>query len=206
MTAENNIAAFVIAVLTISLIPGMNVLVVCSQSMQHGFKKSLAGVAGVLIGNVIYFIIAYAGTNLILTKLPSIFLYVKIAGIAFLLYSATKLIISGIKYKLQEGGLIVLEESKSSLFFQGFITHMANPKAFIFWITVLPGFIDNSGNIGLQLFQLGFLAIGMDTVVLLIYSSAANFSLRYVTGKSQNLQFLLSGIVLVAVAVWLGFL
>jgi homoserine/homoserine lactone efflux protein len=206
MTAENNIVAFVIAVLTISLIPGMNVLVVISQSMQHGLKRSLAGIAGVLTGNVIYCLIAFFGTNLILTKLPSVFIYVKIAGIAFLLYSATKLIIAGIKFTPSPEEKVPVKESTASLFVQGFITHMANPKAFIFWITVLPGFLVNTDNVTRELFQLSALAIGLDTMVLLSYSSVANYSLRYMSNRSQKVQLLFSGFILVAVAVWLYFI
>jgi threonine/homoserine/homoserine lactone efflux protein len=202
---DNNLLAFVLAVLTISLIPGMNVLIVCSQSMQYGFKKSLAGIAGVITGNVIYFFIAFAGTNLILKVLPAVFFYVKIFGIGFILYSATRLIIAGLKTSTSAQPA-VLKDSKSNLFFQGFLTHMANPKAFIFWITVLPGFIDTTTDVSGQLIRLGALAILLDTSVLTGYSSLANFSLKYLSGSSQRFQYLFSGIILVIVAIWLAFL
>lgn len=201
-----NLLAFIIAVLTISLIPGMNVLVICSQAIKHGFSKSLGGIAGVVCGNLIYFVVAFAGTNLILQRLPAIFFYVKILGIGFILYSAVRLIMAGLKKEPSGSQPVILKQSKANLFFQGFLTHMANPKAFIFWITVLPGFIEIRYDNSPQLIRLGFLAIAMDTVVLTSYSLLANYTLKNLAHRSPRVQYLLSGMILIAVAVWLFFI
>ena len=144
-----NLLLFSFTIIVISLIPGLNVMLVVSQSIQGGLKESTTSIMGIVVGNVIYFAVSILGLGAFLIKFPEAFNVIKFAGVAFTIYSAWSLLKLG--FAKQTDQIDFIRSGKSGkTFVQGMLTIISNPKAFIFWITVLPGFVDRQQNILVQ--------------------------------------------------------
>ncbi|HYC85386.1 MAG TPA: LysE family translocator [Chryseosolibacter sp.] len=198
---ESSLVLFVSTILVISLIPGLNVLLIVSQSLNGGVKSSLLSIGGIVAGNVLYLLLSVAGIGIVLSNFPAGLQVMKAGGVAFTLYSAFTLIRAGVT---KNAGSTEIQFGNGRNFLQGFLTIISNPKAFIFWMTVLPGFVKaSSGKFLWQVALLGILAITIDTTVLFVYSSLASV-VRTSGDRSKKVQFLVSGVILVGVAVWLA--
>ena len=64
-------------------------------------------------------------------------------------------------------------KSAMSLYLQGFMASIINPKAVIFFSSLMPQFIDSSAPIGSQLFILGATYIVVDGTFLMLYGKGA---------------------------------
>jgi homoserine/homoserine lactone efflux protein len=199
-----NLLVFSFTVLVISLIPGLNVMLIVSQSIHGGLKSSTLSVLGIVTSNLIYLVLSLLGLGVILLKFPEVFQIIKYAGVLFTLYSAWILLKAGMSRE-PESKEEVKSDSSGRYFIQGMLTVVSNPKSFIFWVTVLPGFVDTKGNILGQVGFFGIVAILIDTMVLLTYGYLASAAAPFIQTRSQKGQFIISGLILVAVAVWLFF-
>lgn len=199
-----NLLVFSFTVLVISLIPGLNVMLIVSQSIHGGLKSSTLSVLGIVTSNLIYLALCLLGLGVILLKFPEVFQVIKYGGVLFTLYSAWILLKAGLSRE-SESTQEVKSDSSGRYFIQGMLTVVSNPKSFIFWVTVLPGFVDTNGNILGQVGFFGIVAILIDTMVLLTYGYLANAAAPFIQRRSQKGQYLISGLILVAVAVWLFF-
>jgi threonine/homoserine/homoserine lactone efflux protein len=198
---NSNFLIFISTVAIISLIPGLNVLLIISQSLKGGLRNSLSSIGGIVSGNTLYLLLSVAGTGVLLSEFPKGLLIVKLGGVLFTLYSAYTLIKASLTSEDSEATI----DAKQKNFLQGFITIVSNPKAFIFWITVLPSFVD-SGSHGflLQVALFGLVAIAIDTTILLAYGSLAGLFASSANHRSKRIQYFISGLLLIGVAVWLA--
>jgi homoserine/homoserine lactone efflux protein len=200
---DYNLVLFALTVLVISLIPGMNVLFVISQSINGGLRSSATSILGIVTGNLIYLSISILGLGIVLLQFPDVFKVVKYAGVIFTVYSAWKLLKLGRQKSSAASDHHIT--GRGSRFIQGMFTIVSNPKAFIFWITILPGFVHSENNILFYLTLFGILAIVIDTLVLLGYGFLASKASPFIQKRSPQSQFLVSGLILLVVATWLLF-
>jgi homoserine/homoserine lactone efflux protein len=127
---------YVFTVLAFMSTPGPSHLLMLSNSLSNGFAKSTATAAGDLSANFLQMIAACLGLATILSSSQSIFTLLKWAGVLYLAYLGLRLIFS-----TQADVLSSKTRSLPSLYWQGFITSAANPKAVIFFAALFPQFL-----------------------------------------------------------------
>ncbi|MBM6591735.1 LysE family translocator [Brevibacterium sp. RIT 803] len=173
MPTTDALLAFLAAALVIIVIPGPTVLFVVGQSLSHGRRSGLTSVLGGSVG-IIPIIVAVAfGVGTIVAQSVVIFTIVKILGAGYLVYLG----VQGIRHRkvgneVPEDPSTALEaESEAdsfvpagrevtyrSMFMQGFIVGISNPKTIIFFVAALPQFVSiEAGHVPLQMIFLGLL-------------------------------------------------
>ncbi|MCF2586334.1 LysE family translocator [Brevibacterium sp. UCMA 11752] len=173
MPTTDALLAFLAAALVIIVIPGPTVLFVVGQSLSHGRRSGLTSVLGGSVG-IIPIIVAVAfGVGTIVAQSVVIFTIVKILGAGYLVYLG----VQGIRHRkvgneVPEDPSTALEaetEADSfipagrevtyrSMFMQGFIVGISNPKTIIFFVAALPQFVSiEAGHVPLQMIVLGLL-------------------------------------------------
>src|SRR6185436_11123947 len=80
-------AVYALAVAT----PGPGIAAIIARSLAHGFRGAPAFVAGFLIGDLVWFGIAATGLAALARTAATVFIAIKWAGVAYLLYLAWKL-------------------------------------------------------------------------------------------------------------------
>jgi threonine/homoserine/homoserine lactone efflux protein len=149
--------AYVLAV----AIPGPGVAAIIARSLGHGLRGAPAFIGGFLIGDLVWFTCAATGLAMLAQSAYTVFLVVKYAGVAYLLYLAFKLWTSPAQ-ALEASSADVPRERPLRLFLGTLALTMGNPKTMIFFLAVLPTVVElKSLSVG------GFLSIGCVIMVIL---------------------------------------
>lgn len=191
------------------LSPGPNVLLMISTGLRSGSRAALTVVAGIMVASFVYLAVAAGGVIAAVTASPLLFALIRYAGAAYLLYLGLRLIIAAWRTPAPDPDAPSATDPSSAAqgqyFWQGFVTHISNPKAVLFWTAVLPQFIDTSVPVTAQVISLGLLGMAIDAVVLAAYGlSAAAARHSLLTAALARWLDLVAGIVFTILGVMLA--
>jgi len=117
--------------------PGPGVAAIVARSLSRGLKGAPAFIAGFLIGDLIWFAFAATGLAALAQTAYGVFVAIKYAGAAYLLYLAYRLWTSATKPALESGETD--QDGRSGQLFLGSLAlTLANPKTMIFFLALLP--------------------------------------------------------------------
>ncbi len=163
--------------------------------------------AGELVGVAIVALSSVVGVAAIMLKYPDIFMFFKYIGGAYLAYLGVQMWLSRGKMavstcNVQKNFII----SNRALAIQGFITAIANPKGWAFFISLLPPFINQTQPLVPQISVLLFIILSLEFICLIIYASGGS-TLRKFLQKSDNVKLMnkIAGTLMFGVGVWLAF-
>lgn len=129
------LASFALASLLIELTPGPNMTYLAVVAAAQGRRVGFATVAGVALGLASVGLVAAVGVAELTTALPLVYEGLRWTGVLFLLYLAW----DGWTSSGKDDGA---DPSRQRFFLRGLLTNLLNPKAAIFYVTVLPTFIE----------------------------------------------------------------
>lgn len=153
--------------------PGPNMLYLVSRALAQGTAAGLVSLAGCQFGSLVIMLCAAAGLTAALFAVPYAWDVLRIGGAAYLAFLAWQC--------LRPGGQPIFaprampREPAARLFSVGFATAALNPKVALFYMAVLPPFIDPArGSVFAQGAALGAVQIGVAIVFdgLLVYGAA----------------------------------
>lgn len=146
--------------------PDTSQLLVISNSVRHGLKRSLYTIAGDLTANSLQMTGAAFGLAALIATSASAFLWIKWLGVVYLVWIGVQLMLS----KDPPDGVTPTSSGQSfRLFRQGFVTSMANPFAVVFFGALFPQFIDPTMPVLPQLLVLGVTYLVVDGIILLVW-------------------------------------
>lgn len=161
---------YVIAVITVALIPGPDMLCIISQSLNHGRRLGLAAALGIGAGCFVHIFAVSIGLSSFIFHSSLAFSIIKYLGACYLLYLGIQALIKK-QSPLLEYTETAVSGSWRKVFFQGLITNTLNPKVALFFLAFLPQFVTPGAghSIGIQLLILGliFNAIGTTSNILI---------------------------------------
>ena len=130
-------------VLVATATPGPAVLFITTNSMLHGWQKTVFAAFGNIVGLFVLGIIAITGLGAILKTSVVIYSVVKYLGAAYLVFMGFRMFFQG-KTEFKESNPITKAATISSqkLFFQAFGVAVSNPKAIVFLTALFPQFIE----------------------------------------------------------------
>jgi threonine/homoserine/homoserine lactone efflux protein len=154
---------FTVAYAIAVLVPGPGVAAVVARALGGGFKSAFPMVLGILAGDLVYFVFAVFGLAAIATYFGPVFVLVRWAGAAYLLYIAYKF------WTARPGSEQLRPKSEDAwrTFLAGFSLTMGNPKTIVFYLAILPTVIPLDQMTPLAFAELTFIVV----VVLLIIGS-----------------------------------
>jgi len=198
------LAVFIPTFFFVSLTPGMCMTLSLSMGMSIGLRKTLYMMYGELFGVAIVATASVIGVATLMLQYPEFFIIFKYAGGLYLSYLGISMWMSRGKMALsaQESSFDI---SNKSLAIQGFVTAIANPKGWAFFIALLPPFIDSNLALTPQLSVLLFFILLLEFICLIIYASGGS-SLRKLLQNSSNVKLLnkIAGSLMIGVGVWLA--
>jgi threonine/homoserine/homoserine lactone efflux protein len=157
----NALLLFSLAALALLVIPGPAVLYVVVQSAEHGRLAGLASVAGLHLGTLVHTGAAAIGLSALVVSSAVAFSVVKYAGAAYLIFLGIRRLLA------RDPAPDVAQRTQrlGSLFRQGVIVNVLNPKTAVFFLAFLPQFVDPDGTVWTQVvvFGLVFVVLGMVT-------------------------------------------
>lgn len=126
--------SFALTALLIELTPGPNMTYLAIVSVSKGWRVGFATVAGVALGLAIVGVIAAFGVAALIQSSDALYEGLRWAGVLYLLWLA---------YEGWRGGEQMSDEPQDARHFvRGLVTNLLNPKAAVFYVAVLPKFVD----------------------------------------------------------------
>lgn len=176
----SHIFAFLAVAIIIAVTPGPDFVLITKNTLKYNNRSGRATAYGVATSHVIFAAASVLGLTSIIAKSIVLFQIIKYAGAAYLIYLGIKALISK-KKQLQDTASITANTPKSTVnlqnsYFQGMASTLLNPKALIFYISLLPQFIDLNGNVALQ----SIILAGLFTMVVLSWFLIYVFFLKYI--------------------------
>ena len=192
--------AFVVASLAIELTPGPNMGYLAVLSASRGRRAGYAATAGVGLGLAIVGIAPALGLAALISNSRLIYEGLRWAGVAYLLWLAWE----GWNDRAELSPDTADGVDPSTYFRRGLITNLLNPKAAIFFVAVLPTFIDASKPVLGQTLALSMTYVAVATVVHAGIATLAGAVRHLLVGKPRLRDALRRGLALslAAIAIW----
>lgn len=130
---------FIVASLLLIVTPGQDMILVMSRSIAQGSRAGVATAAGVSVGLLGHTVLATLGLGALLRTSEWLFLALKLAGAAYLVYLGVQLVRTT-KHELAISG--GSPKSAWRLFFDGALSNVSNPKIAVFYFAFLPQFVE----------------------------------------------------------------
>ncbi|MCC4272841.1 MAG: LysE family translocator [Marinomonas sp.] len=199
------LSVFVPTFFFVSITPGMCMTLAMTLGMTIGVKRSLWMMLGELTGVGLVALLSSIGVAALLLNYPTFFVLFKYVGGAYLAYL-------GVQMWLSRGKMAIKTEENTrpasvfELISQGFVTAIANPKGWAFFVALLPPFLQADEPLGQQLFSLITVILALEFCCLLIYASGGR-TLRSLLLKSGNVRIMnrIAGSLMLGVGIWLAF-
>ncbi|WP_421738513.1 LysE family translocator [Caulobacter sp.] len=131
------IVPFLAAIILIELTPGPNMAYLAALSAAHGRRAGLLAVAGVTCGLAVYMLAAVFGLTEMFRLYRPLYELLRWMGVAYLVWMAWDAWRDG--EEAEEA--VDLTPAPWTLFRRGLLANLLNPKAALFYVSLLPGFI-----------------------------------------------------------------
>ncbi len=205
MMSWATLSVFVPTFLFVSLTPGMCMTLAMVLGMTQGVKRTLWMMVGELLGVGLVAAAAGAGVAALMLRQPELFVLFKWVGGAYLGYLGIMMWRSRGRMAIPSALEAGPPASPLQLAMQGFVTAVANPKGWAFFMVLLPPFLDSSRPLAGQLSLLIAVILTIEFASMLMYATGGK-ALRNALGKSGNVRLLnrIAGTLMMGVGVWLA--
>lgn len=184
MIATSTLLAFTLLNMSFALIPGPDVICILSNSVSRGGAAGIKVCLGIACAALVHVAAASLGLTAFLAAVPTAFLAVKAIGAVYLMWLGWQM--------LRHPAPVGIEPRRSrwsSPFAQGALSNLLNPKVAIFFLAILPQFIDPTlGHPGLQAAVLGLVSIASGTAVNLCTATLGGRARHWLLAKPRVFQ------------------
>ena len=137
-----DIVALITFALTFALfaaLPGPGIAAIVARALGSGMGVTLPMIAGYIIGDLVFLTFAVLGLSMIAAKFALVFTIIKYAGALYLVYIAYRLWTDKVE---AEDIAKAKADSPWRMFLAGLVITLGNPKVIIFYLALLPQFVD----------------------------------------------------------------
>lgn len=159
--------AFCITEAVLCFTPGPAVLLVVSVALGRGLRPSLGAALGILTANGLFFVLSATGLAAVLVASREVFLALKWVGAVYLVWLGLRMIFSAGSRQVGAEPLPLTRSLR-----RGFVAQGTNPKALVFFVALLPQFIDPGAPVVSQLLILGSSSVVIEFFALAVYAQA----------------------------------
>ena len=196
---SSSIAALFGTMLLLSLTPGPSDFAVVSRSLSSGFGSALHMVMGIIAADLVFIALAMFGLAALTETLGPAFILAQWLAAAFLIGMGWQ------SWRTQPGEpLTPMQAARSSNFTTGLLLTFADPKAIVFYMGLLPAFIDMEK---LTLSDAGIVAVLATIVIAGVKLGYAGMAIRagalFTDYKARRRLNRMAGIVLIGTGCFL---
>jgi threonine/homoserine/homoserine lactone efflux protein len=141
MFGTHNLWLFVLSGLLLNITPGPDTLYIVGRSSTQGLRAGAVAALGIGAGTLVHICAAALGLSAILAASAGAFTAVKYVGAVYLLYVGITLIRAAGETHSYPSTDIPRTATVRSIFLQGFLTNVLNPKVALFFLAFLPQFV-----------------------------------------------------------------
>lgn len=121
--------------------PGPNVGALVARVISRGHKGVFPFMFGLWVGDAVWLSLAVWGLSALAQSFHMVFLALKYAGVAYLIYLAWKMWFAPVETTVDENAIPRDGEARK-LFLSALAVTLGNPKIMVFYVAILPTVID----------------------------------------------------------------
>ncbi|CAM5183608.1 Amino acid transporter OS=Bosea thiooxidans OX=53254 GN=ARD30_12575 PE=4 SV=1 [Bosea thiooxidans] len=181
MASWETLFAFATVTILVAYFPGPALLYTAAQTISHGRRAGLMAMLGIHLGCYLHVFAAAFGLSAVFKHVPELYVAVKIAGALYLIWIGIGMIRSRLG---APGQPATPPKTVKRALLNSFIVEVLNPKVALFFIALLPQFVDPAGSLPVWA---QFLILG--TIVNFAFSSAdlvTVFGASFVVGAMKK--------------------
>ncbi len=164
MASWETLVAFAMVTILVAYFPGPALLYTAAQTISHGRKAGLMAMLGIHLGCYLHVFAAAFGLSAVFKHVPELYMAVKIAGALYLIWIGIGMIRSRLG---SPGQPVAPPKTVKRALLDSLIVEVLNPKVALFFIALLPQFVDPAAALPVWA---QFLILG--TIVNFAFSSA----------------------------------
>ena len=192
-----NVLTFSLAMFLLAITPGPGVFATISRALSSGFPNSSFLVLGIVIGDIIFLLLAIFGLSAMASMLGEFFILVKYVGGVYLLFLGYKILTSKEKETNIKG---IHELSWKKNFLTGLIITLSNPKVILFYLGFLPTFINLQSLNAIDIVIISMIVTIVLGGVMLAYAYSASSAKNLFKNKSSKRKMnIVAGTVMISV-------
>lgn len=201
--------SFVVAAEIILIIPGPSVLFTISRGVTYGRQAAVANVTGNATGALLQAVLVSLGLGAIVATSTAVFSTMKLVGALYLVYLGVRAIRDrrSLREAFEMGDTIPVRSTRQ-LRRDGFIVGATNPKAALFYVAIVPQFVDaHAAHPALNVFLLSVLFAAMSFVSDCGYALLAGSVRNWIARRPKRLEAVggAGGLVMIGLGVRLAF-
>jgi len=140
---DPQVLAFAVIAAFMTMLPGADTLLVVRNSLRGGRNDGFLTVAGICSGLFVHALLSALGLSVILAHSATAFTAMKFAGACYLAWLG----LQSIRSSVRGSATRIPDQAAASVpamrcFSEGFLTNLLNPKVVVFYLALLPQFID----------------------------------------------------------------
>ena len=143
MFGTHDLLLFVVSGLLLNVAPGPDTLYIVSRSSTQDLRAGVAAAFGIGAGTLVHITAAALGLSAILAASASAFTALKMLGAAYLIYVGISMLRSSDATFEAATEIHLVPATLRTVFLQGFLTNMLNPKVALFFLAFLPQFVQS---------------------------------------------------------------
>ena len=196
---------FIPVFFVVSITPGLCMTLALTMGMSIGLGNTMKMMVGELSGVLLVAAVVVVGGGGLMAANPMLLVVFKYVGGAYLLFVGLQMMRSRGAMAVKPDGSVSFDLDFFSLAGQGFITAVANPKGWAFFLAMTPGFINYDVDLGPQMTALVSIILIIEFTSLMLYAAGGQ-----VLGKlllnSDNVLLLnrVAGALMMCVGIWLA--
>jgi homoserine/homoserine lactone efflux protein len=156
--------AFCATTIAVCFTPGPAVLFVVSVALARGTRAGLAAALGIVTTNTAYFALSATGIAAVIVASHELFVALRWAGAAYLVVLGVGMVLGRARPAVARSPAGVRRAFWRALVVQG-----ANPHALLFFLALVPQFVDPRGSVVLQMLVLAASTLVIELGVLAVY-------------------------------------
>ena len=197
MVSSSVIIELIILQVSVAFSPGLIIALIINESVQKSRKNGIQVAGGAATGAIFITIITAGVVTFVFNLIPQILTIIYIVGIIYIVYKG----IDTIRSKVENQSKVI----SSGSFNAGMKLNLINPKMWVFYLSVLPIFVTESGNVFSQLIYLGIITIFVNLIADVSYAFMSSYFFQTSSIKTKKLINTVSGICLVLIGIYLFF-
>lgn len=189
----------IVTIATLGMLsPGPDFFLIIKNAARYPRRAALMTALGVNCAVATHMTYCVAGLAVVITTTPWLFMLLKYAGAAYLIYVGIQALLSRGGGKMDLTNVAPEKVSLKKAFMQGYLCNLLNPKATLFFLSMFTQVLNVNSGLGEKIWYAGIIltlsSLWWPTLVILIQSAPVRRGLA----KAQKIIDKLLGTVLIA--------
>lgn len=202
--------SFFLLSLALGIAPGPDILFVFAQALANGWRAGSLVTFGLCTGLVFHVSLAAFGVAAVLKKYPRAFQLITWCGAAYLVYLGVGAWRSASVVTIGVDGSASRETVNAlSLYGRGVVMNMCNPKVMLFFLALMPRFVDPAkGRVAGQFLLLGAIFALATVIVFNLVAGGGGMISGFLSDQPESMSVLqrFSSLVMFGLAGWIAWM